>query len=116
MGWSLGKVQRATRRGTIFKRTDYIAPIVSDGNKADFNVSPNQAIVEYDLLLYVAPLELPTTDIGLLVANYIVRSPDGRFYDIAQAATGRNQANGTIEHMEFALKLTEAIEELEDGE
>lgn len=116
MGWVLGKVKRGTRRGTVFEATDNLAPIVSDGTTADFNTSPNQATVEYDLLLYVAPQELPTTDIGLIVANYIIKSPSGRFYDIVQAATGRNQASGMIEHMELAIKLSGAVEEVDNGE
>lgn len=115
MGWSLGRVKRGTRRGTVYKKTDMLAPIVSDGTAADINTSPNQAVVDYDLLLYVAPQELPTTDIGLIVANYIVKSPQGRYYDIVQAATGRNQVDGVIEHMELMIKLTEAME-VENGE
>ncbi len=115
-GWTLVEVRRGTRQGTIYEEAGEITPIVSDGNSADLNSSPNQAVVEYDLLLYVDPAELPTVDIGVLVASYGIESPEGRFYDIAQAATGKNQAAGAIEHMELMLKLSSASEEARDVE
>lgn len=112
-GWMLGEVERATEIGTVFSKVADLHPIVSDADTADFNKSPNQDIVVYDLLIYVEPSEMPTTDISLIVAKYVVRSPEGRFYNITQAATGRNQQEGVIEHLELKLAIT-SVEENED--
>lgn len=105
-GWKFGKVKRGTVVGTVFKVEGLFSPIVSDGNKAEFHKTPDADGISYDLLLYVQSTELPTSEIGTLVASYMVSAPNGKTYEITEALPGRNQETGELEHMELMLNLT----------
>lgn len=109
--WSLGEMSYGTITGNKLKKVADIHVIVDEGDSAKQDSSPNSAQIASDTLLYAEPADLPTTDTSTLVSDYAVKDPNGRIYAIVDAAQGRNQHRGRLEHVELRLRPTGALED-----
>lgn len=110
--WKIGRVQRATEQGDVFKTVGILATIESVGRSADLHNSPDAPASESSILLYVRPDTLPYEfDCATLMASFALKDAKGRVYDIADAAEGFNQERGVLEHIELSLTPTAIVEE-----
>lgn len=109
--WMLGTVERDTETGTTLSDLNFLDVIVDEVESAEFNTSPNAEFRESDTLIYAQPDQLPTTDLGTLQASYLWLNADtGAVYEIREAAIGKNQETGAVEHLEFILRETEVVD------
>lgn len=107
--WELGQVQRATEVGDIFSSIGALSVIADEGSSASIHQSPNADDLSSDTMLFVQPLELPTTNPAELMASYIwYNNAEGQFYEIIDVGVGKNQETGAVEHIEMKLRQTEA--------
>lgn len=110
-GWHFYQVKLGTAVGfSIVSAGEEISPIVSDADSVS-NGSANNTDLTADMLLYIMPNEMPTTNPKLLLANYYLKSPDGYWYAIDSVGVGKNQHTGAIEHFELTVKQTEGFED-----
>lgn len=109
--WQIGEMSFGTIEGNKLNKTENIRVIVDEGTSADQERSPNEARIASDTLIYAVPGDLPTTDTSALVTDYAIKSPAGRIYAIIDAAQGRNQHRGQLEHIEMRLRPTGALED-----
>lgn len=108
--WKIIPVAYSTITGNQLDiaKAQEIDVIVDEGSSSDANQSPNFATINSDTLIYTKPAQMPTTDTSALVADYAIKSPDGKIYEITDAGLGKNQEKGIIEHIELKIKQTEA--------
>lgn len=110
--WQLGEVLRGTIRGKKFNNSVSIDVIVDEGTYATTDRSPSAEYESSDTLIYARVSNLPTLDTAKLAANYIwYNVKTNGYYDIRQANLGKNQDTGVVEHVEFLLRPTEALDE-----
>jgi len=109
--WQIGQMAYSTITGNDLDENSlaYIDAIVDEANNSEPNASPSAANTYSDTLLYVRPEQMPTTDTAELIASYVVKNTTtGKLYAIIDAGIGKNQDNGTIEHIELRLRQTGA--------
>lgn len=109
--WQIGQMAYSTITGNDLDAESlaYIDAIVDEANNSEPNASPSAANTYSDTLLYVRPEQMPTLDTAELIANYVVKNTTtGKLYAIIDAGIGKNQDNGTIEHIELRLRQTGA--------
>lgn len=107
--WQIGEWVSDTRTGNEFKSIGYIDVIEDEAGDMSFGSAPNAEVLTSDILLYVRPEQLPTTNINALKTAYMLCSQvTGDYYVIVNAGAGKNQENGKIEHIELLLRQTEA--------
>lgn len=108
--WSIAPIAYSTITGNMIDTDEAqnIDVIVDEGNNSTPNASPNAAGIASDTLLYCQPNQLPTIDTAELVANYAVADQYGKTYAIIDAGIGKNQDEGTIEHVELKIRQTGA--------
>lgn len=107
--WELGTCQHGTIVGNQFTKLMDLDVIIDEGNNSDVNVTPET--IRSDLLIYVCPQQLPTTNTNTLVSDYMVYdSENGHYYMITDAGIGKNQHTGNIEHVELKLTQTEVAD------
>jgi len=109
--WQIGEMSYGTVEGNKLTKPQNVRVIVDMGDSAKQDSSPNEATISSDTLLYAVPSDLPTTDTSTLVSDYAIKSPAGRIYAIIDAAQGRNQHRGQLEHIELRLRPTGALED-----
>lgn len=118
--WYIGQLERGTVRGKEFSNPITCDVIVDEGTYAVTDRSPSAEYEDSDTLLYARPEQMPTTDTAALSTGYIWwHKPSNQYYEIREASLGKNQENGSIEHIEFLLRPTEVAlvnTEAEDGE
>lgn len=104
--WSIAPIAYSTITGNTIDtdNAQNIRVIVDEGNNSEPNASPNAAGITSDTLLYCRPNELPTIDTAELVASYAVADQYGKTYAIIDAAIGKNQDEGIIEHVELKIR------------
>lgn len=107
--WSIGEMSYGTIQGNKLTEVSDIRVIVDEGDSGKQDSAPNEATIASDTLLYAMPEDLPTTDTSTLVSDYAIVSPAGRTYAIIDAAQGRNQHRGRLEHIELRLRPTGAL-------
>lgn len=106
--WQIGTCQHGTIVGNEFKRLYDIDVIIDEGSNASVNNTPET--LKSDMLIYVAPCQLPTLATNELVANYMLYNTDeNKYYEIVDAGIGKNQENGIVEHIELKVVQTEVI-------
>lgn len=109
--WQIGQMAYSTITGNDLDADSltFIDAIVDEGNNSEPNASPNAANTYSDMLLYIRPEQSPTLDTAELIASYVVKNTTtGKLYAIIDAGIGKNQDNGTIEHIELKLRQTGA--------
>lgn len=106
--WKIVPVSYSTITGNQLDNANAqnIDVIIDEGSSSDANQSPNFATINSDTLIYTKPAQMPTTDTSALVADYAIKSPNGKVYEITDAGLGKNQELGIIEHIELKLKQT----------
>lgn len=110
--WMLGEVKRATIRGKEFSNPIACSVIVDEGTYAITDRSPSVEYENSETLLYAKPEEMPTLDTARLAASYLWYNPETKqYFNIRQASLGKNQETGAVEHVEFLLRPTEALNE-----
>lgn len=88
-----------------------IGVIVDEGSSSDANPAPNAQDISSDTLIYTKPSELPTIDTSALVADYAIKAPNGKVFEIVDAGLGKNQEINVIEHVEMKLRQTGVSDE-----
>lgn len=109
--WEIGEMQRSTEVGMYYKKLNYIDVIIAEESLGGENQSPNADAISFGSLLYVRPSEMPTVNSSALIAGYLVKDGDtGQYYQITSVGIGKNQENGSIEHIELGIEPTEIVE------
>lgn len=107
--WQIGTCQHGTILGNQFEKVADLDVIVDDGSSSDINTTP-EALTS-DILLYVCPQQMPTTNTSQLVSDFMVyNSEDDEYYMIVNAGIGKNQHTGNMEHVELELVRTEVVD------
>lgn len=107
--YSIGEYQRGTLEGNRFVKDADLDVIIDEGDTGDIGMVPNAEVLDADLLLYVKPEQLPTTNPRRLTAGYMIHdSCEGDYFAIVNASIGKNQHTGKIEHVELLLRQIEA--------
>lgn len=110
--WELGEVKRGTRRGKEFSNPVALDVIVDEGTYSVTDRSPSAQYEDSDTLVYARASDLPTLDTATLGAGYMWHNTvTDTYYNIREASLGKNQAGGSVEHVEFLLRPTEALDE-----
>lgn len=110
--WQLGEVKRATVRGKKFSNPTTLKVIVDEGTYAVTDRSPSAEYETSDTLIYARASDLPTLDTAKLAANYLwYNLKTNGYFDIREANLGKNQDTGVVEHVEFLIRPTEALDE-----
>lgn len=109
--WELGQVKRGTRRGKEFSNAVTLDVIVDEGTYSVTDRSPSAEYEDSDTLLYARASDLPTLNTAKLGAGYMWHNlQTDTYYNIREASIGKNQSDGYVEHVEFLLRPTEALE------
>lgn len=109
----LGQNQRGTLVGSQFTLIADLNVIVDEGQSSTISGAPNAESLTADLLMYVNPAELPTTNPRELASSYsIYDGLEQDYFEIVDASLGKNQETGEIEHIQLLLRQTE----MENGE
>lgn len=110
--YQLGKYQRGTVEGDAFTKVANLDVIVDEGDMGEIGMAPNAEALEADLLIYVKPEQLPTSNPRALTSGYMVYdSSEGDYFAIINAGLGKNQETGKLEHIELLLRQTEVTHE-----
>lgn len=101
--WSIGAVKRGSVLGNEYTKLRDLDVIVDEGSNSTFDAAPNAEGAYSDILLYCKPSQLPTVATRALVSSYALY--DGKvYYDIIDAALGKNQETGQVEHVELRIR------------
>lgn len=108
--WQIAAYQHGGIVGSVWdaeNATD-LDVIVDEGDNSDINSAPNAEPLDADLLLYVKPSQLPTTNPRALAAGYLLYdSENDDYFAVIDASLGKNQETGELEHIELLLRQTE---------
>lgn len=108
----IGSYQRGTVEGNRFLNEGTLDVIIDEGDASDIGSAPNAEELTADLLLYVKPEQLPTTNPRALVSGYLICDTENDdYFAIINAGVGKNQELGTVEHIELLLRQTEVVTE-----
>lgn len=108
--WQISAYQRGSVVGAVFdtENASELDVIVDEGNASTVDSAPSAEPLDADLLLYVKPAQLPTTNTRALTAGYLLHdSKNDDYFAIIDASVGKNQETGEVEHIELLLKQTE---------
>lgn len=106
--YSIGSCQRGSLEGNQFVKVSDLDVIIDEGDAGQIGRAPNAEFIEADLLLYVKPTQLPTTNSRALTAGYMIYdAQNDDYFDIIKANIAKNQHTGQIEHIELYLRQTE---------
>lgn len=108
--WQIAACQRGGIVGAVWdaENAAELDVIIDEGNASAINGAPNTEPLDADLLVYVKPAQLPTTNTRALAAGYLLYdSENGDYFAIIDASVGKNQETGDIEHIELLLRQTE---------
>lgn len=110
--YSIGGYQRGTLEGNRYTKEADLDVIVDEGDTGDIGMAPNAEVLDADLLLYVKPEQLPTTNPRALTAGYMIYDADNDdYFAIVDASVGKNQHTGKVEHIELLLRQIDTINE-----
>ena len=110
--FAIGCYQRGTVEGNQFTCCANLDVIIDEGDASDIGSAPNAETLTADLLLYVKPEQLPTTNPRALASGYLVYDAEyDDYFAIINASIGKNQETGKIEHIELLLRQTEVVTE-----
>lgn len=106
----IGMFQRGTVEGNRFINQGELDVIIDEADAAGIGSAPNADTIIADTLLYVRPEQLPTTNTRALTASYMVYDAEyDDYFAIINAGFGKNQENGSLEHIELLLRQTEVV-------
>lgn len=106
--WSICKIARQTEYGTTVSSSTNIDVIVDEAIGGSIFTSPNAESITNDILLYAKPNQLPTLKVGELMSSYIWKNAETEeYFKITNCGIGKNQADGSVEHVEFQLEEIE---------
>lgn len=109
--YSIGSYQRGTVEGDRFVKSADLDVIIDEGDAGRIGGAPNAQALEADLLIYVKPAQLPTTNPRELTAGYMLHdSETGDYFAIIDASLGKNQNTGGLEHIELLLRQIDTVE------
>lgn len=112
--WELGTVKRATDIGKVFQSIGSVDVIVDEVESNGFNQAPNADYLDSDTLLFTRPDAIPSVTPAVLISDYLWHNLEtDQYYEITEVGVGKNQESGVVEHIEFKIQPTGA---LEDGE
>lgn len=111
--WKIGATRYGTMTGNKIINPATINVIADEINTTEIRAGATATPADSDTLLYTKPAELPSTDTAKLVAAYGVIDPEGRTYRILDAAKGKNQDTGELEHIELIIHQEAMTEESE---
>lgn len=107
----IGSYQRGTVEGNQFINEGALDVIIDEGDASDIGSAPNAETIIANLLLYVKPEQLPTTNPRALTSGYLIYDAEyNDYFAIIDASIGKNQERGKTEHIELLLRQTEVIE------
>lgn len=110
--YSIGGHQRGTLEGNRYTKEADLDVIIDEGDTGDIGMAPNAEVLDADLLLYVKPEQLPTTNPRALTAGYMIYDADNDdYFAIVDASVGKNQHTGKVEHIELLLRQIDTINE-----
>lgn len=108
--YSIGSYQRGTLEGNQHVKYGDLDVIVDESDMGDIGMAPNAETLDADLLLYCRPEQLPTTNVRALTAGYMIYDAEYEdYFAVINAGIGKNQENGSIEHIELLLRQTEVV-------
>lgn len=114
--WELGQVQRGTTRGKVFSNPIPCDVIVDEGTYAVTDCSPSAEYEDSDTLIYANPTQMPTLNTAELSAGYLWHNTGTKqYYEIREASLGKNQESGEVEHIEFLLRPTKVVLNVENS-
>lgn len=107
--FTIGSYQRGTVDGNQFVKEADLDVIIDEGDASDIGSAPNAETLTADLLLYVKPEQLPTTNTRALASGYLIYDSEYEdYFAIINASAGKNQDAGQTEHIELLLRQTDA--------
>lgn len=110
--FSIGSYQRGTVEGNQFTKEADLDVIIDEGDVSVIDSAPNAEPLTADLLLYVRPEQLPTTNPRALVSGFLIYDAEyDDYFAIINAGIGKNQETGGFEHIELLLRQTDVVEE-----
>ena len=110
--WQIAQYQEGSLVGSVWDADEAVSldVIIDEGDASNLNYGSNAEALDADLLLYVRPEQLPTTNPRELTSGYMLYdSENGDYFAIIRASNGKNQETGKIEHLELLLRQTDAI-------
>lgn len=108
--FAIGSYQRGTVEGNQFVRTAGLDVIIDEADSSDIGSAPNAEVLTADLLLYVKPEQLPTTNPRALASGYLIYDAEyDDYFAIISAGIGKNQEVGAFEHIELLLRQTDVV-------
>lgn len=106
--WQIGTCQHGTVVGNQFTKVADLCVVIDEGSNSSISSIPET--LASDLLIYVMPCQLPTTNTNKLVSDYMLYdSQNNLYYMITDAGIGKNQHTGKIEHIELRVTETEVV-------
>lgn len=106
--WEIGTCQHGTVVGNQYQKVNDLDVVVDEGSSSSINTIPET--LRSDLLLYVMPCQVPTTQTNALVSGYMLYNrAENAYYEIVDAGIGKNQHTGYIEHLELKVVQTEVV-------
>ena len=109
--YSIGSYQKGTVVGNVYVKSADLDVIVDEGDDTAINYAPNSEPITADLLLYVRPSQLPSTNPRQLVAGYMIFDKENDdYFAIIKVDVAKNQDDGIVEHIELYLRQTDALE------
>lgn len=106
--WHIGQTQRGGIVGNSFTDAGAIDVIIDEENSSTVDASPDAQSLLNTTLMYVRPEQMPTANTRALVASYgLYNNQEDEHYDIVDAAVGKNQETGVVEHIELKVVQTE---------
>lgn len=107
--WQIGTCRHGSVVGNIFSKVADIDVVIDEENSSSISTTPEN--LQNTMLIYAKPEQLPTLNTNKLVSDYMLYdSENGFYYMITNAGIGKNQHNGTIEHIELQLVQTDIVE------
>lgn len=105
--WELGQLNSGTIRGKEFSSPIACDVIVDEGAYATPDRSPEIEYQESETLIYAKADQMPTLYTAQLANGYLWHDKETNiYYEIRQAALGKNQETGVVEHVEFLIRPT----------
>lgn len=109
--WQICELVQNTEVGKTIGDMIDLDVIEDEVNNVYQNRTPDADYSKSDTLLYVKPTQLPTLKSAKLAAGYLCYNTDEEtYYEIREVGIGKNQENGTVEHVELRIRATEVAD------
>ena len=106
--WELGTCQHGSVIGNVFQKIGDLDVVIDEGFNSNVNTTPET--LASDMLIYAKPCQFPTLNMNALVSGYMLHNTyEDTYYEIVDAAIGKNQETGLAEHLELKVVQTEVV-------